>query len=197
MSTVILRCPHCGTTQATAGECDACHESEVRYHCPNHAPGLWLDGPSCAACGATVDRDPRPRPAPPRRETPVPPFGVPRRPTPPAGAGRPTRPRHPLEELLEAARAASRGRGRDPREVGRIEEDDTDTGWRVESPPPMRINPMPVFGCIGGLLRLAMFALILVAMATCGMFGGGGGFIFGALEAPRPGLVVAVGAERD
>ena len=44
---VVLRCPSCGTTQATPGECEACHEAQVRYFCTNHEPGLWLDGTSC------------------------------------------------------------------------------------------------------------------------------------------------------
>jgi hypothetical protein len=49
---VVQRCPHCGTTRATPGECEACHEAQVRYYCTNHAPGLWLDGPACPKCGA-------------------------------------------------------------------------------------------------------------------------------------------------
>ncbi len=48
MSAVVLRCPNCGTTQLAAGECDACHEADVRYWCANHTPGRWLDGPACA-----------------------------------------------------------------------------------------------------------------------------------------------------
>lgn len=52
MSGVVLRCPNCGTTKATEGECDACHEADVRYFCTNHAPGQWLETPRCPACGA-------------------------------------------------------------------------------------------------------------------------------------------------
>ena len=52
MTGVILRCPNCGTSTASPGECDACHEAEVRYYCTNHKPGLWLDAPSCSQCGA-------------------------------------------------------------------------------------------------------------------------------------------------
>lgn len=51
---VVRRCPNCGTTQASAGECDACHEAQVRYFCTNHSPGLWLDGPACGQCGARL-----------------------------------------------------------------------------------------------------------------------------------------------
>ncbi len=49
---VVLRCPNCGTTQATGGECEACHQAQVRPFCTNHEPGLWLAGQTCAACEA-------------------------------------------------------------------------------------------------------------------------------------------------
>lgn len=74
---VVLRCPNCGTTQALRGECDACHEATVRYYCPNHTPGRWLDGPACAECTARAERERvaaatrAPAPPPPRR-TPAP-----------------------------------------------------------------------------------------------------------------------------
>jgi hypothetical protein len=74
MSGVVLRCPNCGTTKAAPGECQACHQAEVRYYCTNHTPGHWLDAPKCPECGARfgdpahppVARRPRVRkPAPP------------------------------------------------------------------------------------------------------------------------------------
>jgi len=49
---VVLRCPHCGTTKPTTGECEACHDAQVRYFCTNHKPGMWLEANSCASCGA-------------------------------------------------------------------------------------------------------------------------------------------------
>lgn len=49
---VVLRCPNCGTTRAAPGECEACHDAQVRYFCTNHAPGLWLDASACPKCGA-------------------------------------------------------------------------------------------------------------------------------------------------
>jgi hypothetical protein len=52
MSGVVLRCPSCGTTRAAPGECDACHEAQVRYYCTNHKPGRWLDSRSCPQCGS-------------------------------------------------------------------------------------------------------------------------------------------------
>ncbi len=66
---VTLRCPNCGTTRATPGECDACHEAQARYFCTNHTPGLWLDGRTCPACGAQFGDESRlpSAPAPPVR----------------------------------------------------------------------------------------------------------------------------------
>jgi hypothetical protein len=64
---VVLRCPNCGTTQATPGDCEACHEAQVRYFCTNHEPGIWLDGPTCPQCAAR----PAPAPRPPRPRPPV------------------------------------------------------------------------------------------------------------------------------
>jgi hypothetical protein len=52
MSGVVLRCSNCGTVQASTGECEACHEAQVRYFCTNHTPGLWLDVSACPQCGA-------------------------------------------------------------------------------------------------------------------------------------------------
>lgn len=64
MSHVVLRCPNCGTTRPTPGECEACHESQVRYYCTNHAPGRWLDTPACSQCGARFGEAQRPAVAP-------------------------------------------------------------------------------------------------------------------------------------
>jgi hypothetical protein len=66
MSGVVLRCPNCGTTRGSSGECEACHEAQVRYYCTNHSPGLWLERPACAQCGAVFGEKAKPRaPAPP------------------------------------------------------------------------------------------------------------------------------------
>lgn len=54
----MLRCSHCGNTQLAAGECESCHDAEVRYFCPNHTPGRWLDDSLCEGCGATTERGP-------------------------------------------------------------------------------------------------------------------------------------------
>ena len=72
MSGVVLRCPNCGTTKSATGECEACHEAQVRYYCTNHSPGRWLDTSACTQCGARFGDPPRPTvvtppPPPPRR----------------------------------------------------------------------------------------------------------------------------------
>ncbi len=71
---VVQRCPNCGTTQAVAGECEACHEARVRYFCTNHDPGVWLDGPTCPQCAARAAPAARPTvpaSAPPSRARPA------------------------------------------------------------------------------------------------------------------------------
>lgn len=77
MSAVVLRCPSCGTTQGSLGECGACHEASVRYFCTNHSPGRWLDAASCSTCGARWGESTRPAPPPAERRPPMP---APRRP---------------------------------------------------------------------------------------------------------------------
>lgn len=97
---VLLRCPNCGTTRSTPGECEACHDAQVRYFCTNHTPGLWLDTPACPKCGASFGA-PLPRSSPsvlerPRRPRPA---AVPlpsRAPPPPAPYVPPDAPAAPL-----------------------------------------------------------------------------------------------------
>lgn len=96
MSGVVLRCPSCGTARATPGECEACHEAQVRYYCTNHTPGRWLDASACPQCGARFGGSPARPPAVPaaagpiRAPVPVPapkpaPVSAPRPAYPPAG----------------------------------------------------------------------------------------------------------------
>lgn len=64
MSGVVLRCPNCGTAQAKPGECEACHEGQVRHFCTNHKTGIWLDASTCPQCGARFGEAVRPAPLP-------------------------------------------------------------------------------------------------------------------------------------
>lgn len=111
---VTLRCPNCGTTRTTLGECDACHEAQARYFCTNHTPGVWLDAPACPKCGARFGD-------PPRRS--APPAAIPSRPRSPARAAASSPP--PSHERMDPAWD---GRG----EFGRADEEHLEP-----SPPPM------------------------------------------------------------
>lgn len=168
MSGVVLRCPNCGTAQSTEGECEACREAPVRYFCTNHAPGVWIDSPSCPQCGARFgDPEParvpppppeRPRPRPPRTLEPDParveedygPWGS------PAGGPGPGAPRPSpdlgslVAAMLGAAARSRRGRG----EPASYED--------YEAAPPRRRRGS---GCLGRLLMLLLllFALFLLA----------------------------------
>lgn len=94
MSGVVLRCPQCGTTRSGPGECQACHEAQVRYYCTNHAPGRWLDKGACAQCGARFGDPAHPPSIPPATVRPTPTRDVPRA-APRAGGDRPLdAPRH-------------------------------------------------------------------------------------------------------
>jgi hypothetical protein len=77
---VVLRCPTCGTTRPTPGDCEACHEAQVRYFCTNHKPGLWVDSPTCPRCGGRFGearRAPTLVPVPPVRTLPPAPARAP------------------------------------------------------------------------------------------------------------------------
>ncbi len=93
---VVQRCPNCGTTKATSGECEACHEADVRYFCTNHTPGLWLSASACPKCGARFGEPAR------RPSAPAPAIPVRPRSTAPASAG-PRRTRSPAPPRASAA----------------------------------------------------------------------------------------------
>jgi len=91
---VVLRCPDCGTSTSASGECEACHQAQVRYFCTNHTPGLWLDASTCPSCGARFGdpaRGPsRPAPAVSRRtDSPASASAIPTPARPPASARSP------------------------------------------------------------------------------------------------------------
>jgi len=61
---VVLRCPNCGTTRETPGECEACREATVRYFCTNHTPGIWIAERTCPTCGTRFGERARSVPVP-------------------------------------------------------------------------------------------------------------------------------------
>ncbi|MET0795450.1 MAG: hypothetical protein ABW061_28285 [Polyangiaceae bacterium] len=117
---VVLRCPNCGTTRSTPGECEACNEARARYFCTNHDPGVWLAAATCPRCGARFGEPvksassylPGSTIRPPAPSSAVPPVRV-REPTRALGEVRPLRPpassprvlkdRDPPPDALDAA----------------------------------------------------------------------------------------------
>lgn len=176
---VVLRCPNCGTTRASAGECEACHEAEVRYFCTNHTPGRWLETGTCSTCGDRFGSPPRPRavPAPAVREAPRAPGST--RPT--AAAPVPTS-SYPPPRLRDTRHG---GAGRGPR--GRAPEEEV-AGASAGMPPWQKLllsalrarylstRPMPGRarttprrrggGCLKTLLVLFMFLFVVIAGAA-------------------------------
>lgn len=110
---VVLRCPNCGTTKTTPGQCEACHEAQVRYFCTSHTPGRWLDAGTCPTCGARFGAATRPA-APPTPSTlprpTAPARAQPRSRTPESSPDRSPAPSRP--ERLRAAAGFSSSRER-------------------------------------------------------------------------------------
>jgi hypothetical protein len=180
VSGVVLRCPNCGTTQNAEGQCEACHESPVRYFCLNHAPGVWLDAPACSQCGARFGDPVASR----GESVPIEPPKVSRAGvrTPPvrpdyddssrgpwdteefSGIVRPSdrsARADPLRMLLSAMAAAARARS----ERGR------DSGYDELAP-----RPRTGGGCLGRLfmLLILIFAFMILAPVLLGAFLGSG-----------------------
>jgi hypothetical protein len=192
MTGVILRCPNCGTSKATPGECDACHEAQVRYYCTNHKPGHWLDASVCPQCGSKFGDPVRPaaRPIPPAAPphprttvTSAAPSRVDPPPSPPRTSAKPwgrrERERSPDPDLvasdestsvrdirtarmLEILRAASR--------VGRMSRGAT---YTTPEAPPVGAS---LGGCLMRFVILAMFLLIsfflMLSLVGGSLFGG-------------------------
>jgi hypothetical protein len=180
---VVLRCPTCGTTQGQGGECEACSEGEVRYFCPNHDGGTWLDGPVCSRCGATFAVEPK----------------KPRTPTvstPPAGAPdfRPPGARHPPGSRSESD-FGGRPRTRTEREapadpevlprtpsLGELLREMIDerararAGYEADEVPWVepRIRPpaFPVGGCLVRIVGLLFLVIVAVVILLSLLFGG-------------------------
>lgn len=189
MNGVVIRCQHCGTTQPVLGECEACHEENVRYYCPNHTPGRWLDVPSCSACGAlvgvppvksrTVPRTPPPpppRPRPPARE----PIEI--RPRPPRRDVRPERAEEPREEVWSAPVRTSRRV-----ELELLDLVKTMATRAARSGGPRSASPAAplsgLFGCLRKLVILGVVLFILAMIAFYALFGVGG-LLYGSLRPP-------------
>lgn len=167
---VALRCPSCGTTRDTAGQCDACHGADVRYFCDNHAPGAWLDGSTCERCGARFGESHRPLPPPAPRPAIRPPSRA--RPTPVpvevAPRARPASPSRPPERAAvrpSPAPVSDEGAAPWPGLLGEA--------LRRRSPE-TAVLPWPglsrVRGLGGCLLRLAFVGLLLFIALIAALF---------------------------
>lgn len=176
MNGVVLRCPHCGTTKAAAGECEACHDAQVRYYCTSHTPGHWLDGAVCPECGAKFGA-PAYTPAAPATPRPGPASAPPPVPRP-----KPRRPYPPREAPRTDGRARSR-RERTPPPVGEGIGPDDSVGraphWRAlllaaARARSMRREAEPVTRGRGGCF---LRALLLVAVLFLVLVSGLGGFV--------------------
>lgn len=172
MSGVVLRCPNCGTTRAAPGECDACHEAAVRYHCTNHTPGRWLESGACPACGAGFGDPPRPSPPSPPAHVPAPraPAGPVRRPA----AAPPGRRPAPVPERTEFPIPP-----RWPHGPGDRSTTDADVFVRADrTPPPIEVDLAPASRALGGCLtRLVLLALFMILAFVVGIFLLGGSLL--------------------
>lgn len=199
MSGVLIRCQHCGTTQAAPGECEACHEGDTRYYCPNHTPGRWLDAPNCTVCGARVGVSPKPAPSsPPPTRPPSPPRArrvEPRAPSPPRAREAPPPPpryREPIREEAEATPVDPwRGGGAvRPRDV--LEEllrmSRRGGGLTLPTAPAGRSGGA---GCLRRLFMLVIMLVVLAYLAFYALFGVGG-YLYGLMDEPpaRAGMML-------
>lgn len=204
MSGVVLRCPNCGTTQAAAGECEACHEASVKYHCTNHKPGLWPDGPKCTKCGARFGERAAPPPASPPRPTGYPAASTRRPPPPRPASSRPepdrspaagpaaepprssrmpwgakptsggSKPRRGTEEVTAPADADPLGRLRDLLEAARR------SGRAAPRPrevarSPEPMGPPPGAQLLGCLFRAVLLIFVVLVLITIAVVGLVGG----------------------
>ena len=147
MNGVIIRCPNCGTTQFTLGECEACREADTRYFCTNHDSGRWLDEPQCAACGARYGvGSPTSRPV--TRASPEPSAWPPSAPT--------------IDEREPALVDVWSSPGRTP-----------ERGEVVEIEDPGLTLAATAGGCVRRAVVLALILLVLAALAIFALLGGG------------------------
>lgn len=161
MSGVVLRCPNCGTVRLAEGECEACHEAQVRHFCTNHSPGLWLNSGVCEQCGARFG-DP-----------------VPAREVPPAlparSPGRPSSARETRPDLRGSGPEVGPWGVADPPDVGRERPDPArlllaifNAAAHARGSRPVSsdegeyaTSPRRKGGCVGKLLMLTLLLLAL------------------------------------
>jgi hypothetical protein len=172
---VVLRCPNCGTTQGLEGECEACHESDVRYFCGNHAPGRWIDAPPCPGCGARLARPgaSTPPPAsPPRRPEPLAP-----RPAPPPRATLPPMSRLPVEEPPAWIPPRRPPPVAEPIADGVLVAPPRRGGARrpPDERPELPRRGIPVVGCLVRLVLVVALLAVLAVAALVALLGGMGG----------------------
>ena len=169
---VVLRCPTCGTTQNHSGECDACSESDVRYFCTNHSPGVWLTDSRCTECGAKFGDAPAVRARPTTPAAPARPRvgprpesrPAPRRPEPSSPPARP-RPKAAEPEDEEAVPSLAEVIVDMLEESRRPSEPVEEPRWREE--PVVVARPKPfIAGCLG---RLLLLVFLLIALALAGL----------------------------
>ena len=197
MTGVVLRCPNCGTTKAGPGECDACHEAQVRYYCTNHTPGQWLETAACPQCRARFGEAARPpspprpaaRPGPPAPTPTPPPASTPPRTRSPswrAEGGRSPWARRTRRVEDEPGLDASAVSGAPDRVLAARLREMIEAAARARRTPwghaPMPESPRIVLGLGGCLIRgllLAMFLLVAFLMMSL-MVGGALLQMFGA-----------------
>lgn len=182
MSGVILRCPNCGTTRTAPGECEACHEGQVRYYCTMHTPGRWLDTPACPQCGARFGEPMagpvvRPVPAAPARK-PVPapraaprPLPEPER-RPAAGAGPSRRPKRspPVADAEVDARDEYPPRAAswlDLLDAARARRAPRDVVFERETASPFRPR---LGGCLGRVMLILLFLFFALTSSVISFF---------------------------
>ncbi|HEX2543058.1 MAG TPA: hypothetical protein VHM00_18500 [Caldimonas sp.] len=191
MSAVVLRCPNCGTTRGAPGECDACHDADVRYYCSNHSPGRWLDGVACPQCGAKFGEPSRPPPRapapsarapspagrtspPPHSTRPPTPSWRETRPPPPSPASPPRAPRWPGRRTGPPSDDDRPVRGPTLDEI--LREATRPRRIPPEAPPAPDIGPV-IRGVGGCLVRAVLLALFLIVALVIGLFVFGGALL--------------------
>lgn len=186
MHGVMLRCPNCGTTKVTPGECEACHEAQVRYYCTNHKPGRWLETRVCSQCGARFGDPARPTPAttPSPPPSPVPPTptasrtsSAPARSTPPPSPwGRRKRAHSPGGEIRVGSESTSVPDGRTARMLELLRA--AARASRASRSTAHLPEPPPVGAALGGcLMRLVTLAIFLLIIFTLFLFLLGGSLL--------------------